>query len=60
VMGSAGLAELSAAGGILLIMIAFGLIQVKQFRTGNFLPALIVAPLFSKLGSVLTEYIPFL
>jgi uncharacterized membrane protein YqgA involved in biofilm formation len=60
VMGPAGLAELSAAGGILLIMIAFGLIQVKQFRTGNFLPALVVAPLFSKLGSMLAEVIPFL
>jgi hypothetical protein len=60
VMGEAGLAELTAAGGVLLIMIAFGLIQVRQFKTGNFLPALVIAPLFSKLGSWLSELFPFL
>jgi uncharacterized membrane protein YqgA involved in biofilm formation len=59
-MGDAGLAELSAAGGVLLVMIAFGLIQVRQFKTGNFIPALIVAPLFSKVGSWLSELLPFL
>lgn len=59
-MGDAGLAELSAAGGILLVMIAFGLIQVRQFKTGNFIPALLVAPIFSKLGSLLVEALPFL
>lgn len=59
-MGEAGLAELSAAGGVLLIMIAFGLIQVRQFKTGNFIPALVVAPLFSKLGSYLSNLFPFL
>jgi uncharacterized membrane protein YqgA involved in biofilm formation len=41
-------------------MIAFGLIQVRQFKTGNFIPALIVAPLFSKVGSWLSELLPFL
>jgi len=60
VMGDAGLAELSAAGGVLLVMIAFGLIQVRQFKTGNFIPALIVAPLFSKVGSWLSDLLPFL
>ena len=59
-MGEAGLAELSAAGGILLVMIAFGLIQVRQFKTGNFIPALLFAPLFSKAGSLLAEALPFL
>lgn len=59
-LGEAGLIELSAAGGVLLIMIAFGLIKVKEFKTGNFIPALLVAPLFSALGAWLTKVIPFL
>jgi uncharacterized membrane protein YqgA involved in biofilm formation len=58
-MGEAGLIELSSAGGVLLIMIAFGLIQVKQFKTGNFIPALLFAPLFSKLGTYLVSVLPF-
>lgn len=52
-MGEAGLAELSAAGGVLLVMIAFGLIQVRQFKTGNFIPALLVAPFLSKLATLI-------
>lgn len=59
-MGEAGLAELSAAGGVLLVMIAFGLIQVRQFKTGNFIPALLFAPIFSRIGAWLSQTIPFL
>jgi len=59
-MGEAGLAELSAAGGVLLIMIAFGLIQVRQFKTGNFIPALVFAPLFSKIGTWLSNLFSFI
>ncbi len=59
-MQDTGLNELSAAGGILLVMIAFNLIGVKQFKTGNFLPALILAPIFSSLGIMLSGAIPFL
>ena len=46
-----GLNELSAVGGILLIMIACNLIGIKQFKTGNFLPALILAPVFAYFGA---------
>jgi uncharacterized membrane protein YqgA involved in biofilm formation len=59
-MGEAGLAELSAAGGVLLIMIAFGLIHVRQFKTGNFIPALLVAPFFSRLGTWFASFLPWL
>ncbi|MDC7247982.1 MAG: DUF554 domain-containing protein [Sphaerochaetaceae bacterium] len=55
-----GLTELSAAGGVLLIMIAFNLLGVKQFKTGNFLPALVLAPLFAALAAVITEIVPFI
>ncbi len=59
-MKETGLNELSAAGGVLLVMIAFNLIGVKQFKTGNFLPALILAPFFSYLGILLSQALPFL
>ncbi len=36
------LAELTAIGGALIIMIALGLLELKSFKTGNFLPALLV------------------
>lgn len=59
-MGEAGLAELSASGGILLVMIAFSLMNIRQFKTGNFIPALLFAPILSKVGSWLVEIVPFL
>ncbi len=55
-----GLNELSASGGILLIMIAFNLIGLKQFKTGNFLPSLILAPIFANLGAIIVSTLPFL
>jgi uncharacterized protein len=38
--------ELTATGGVLLLGIAFSsLLEIKKIRVGNFLPALVVAPL---------------
>ncbi len=36
------LAELTAIGGALIIMIALGLLEIKNFKTGNFLPSILV------------------
>jgi len=36
------LAELTATGGALIIMIGLGLLDIKGFKTGNFLPAILV------------------
>jgi hypothetical protein len=36
------LSELTAIGGALVIMIALGLLEIKSFKTGNFLPAMVV------------------
>lgn len=36
------LSELTAIGGALIIMIALGLLELKSFKTGNFLPAILV------------------
>ncbi len=37
--------ELSAAGGVLIMGIGFLLLEIKRIRVGNFLPALLIAPL---------------
>jgi uncharacterized membrane protein YqgA involved in biofilm formation len=55
-----GLTELSAVGGVLLIMIAFNLLGIKQFKTGNFLPSLVLAPIFAALALLITSCVPFL
>jgi uncharacterized protein len=39
------IAEMTATGGVLLVGIALsGLLEIKKIRVGNFLPALVVAP----------------
>lgn len=54
------IAELSAAGGVLLIGIAISsLLEIKPIRVGNFLPALLLAPLIvGVLGALGIELLP--
>ena len=42
--GSEALAALVSAGGILIIGISLKLLELKDVRVGNFLPALVIAP----------------
>jgi uncharacterized membrane protein YqgA involved in biofilm formation len=42
--GSEALAALTSAGGILIIGIALKLLDVRDVKVGNFLPALVIAP----------------
>ncbi|MCW3017549.1 MAG: hypothetical protein JWO02_4641 [Solirubrobacterales bacterium] len=42
--GSEALAALSSAGGILIIGISLKLLDIKDVKVGNFLPALVIAP----------------
>src|ERR671927_239195 len=42
--GSEALAALTSAGGILIIGISLKLLDVKDVKVGNFLPALVIAP----------------
>ena len=42
--GSEALAALTSAGGVLIIGISLKLLDVKDVRVGNFLPALVIAP----------------
>jgi uncharacterized membrane protein YqgA involved in biofilm formation len=55
ILKESGLTELSAVGGVLLLMIGFGLLDIKKFKTGNFLPAMILAPAFSLLSPFLSS-----
>lgn len=45
----AHLAALTATGGLLLIGVAFRLLEIKQLKVGDLLPALLVAPLLTEL-----------
>ncbi|MFA6840086.1 MAG: DUF554 domain-containing protein [Sphaerochaetaceae bacterium] len=58
VLGDSGIAELSAVGGILLLMIGLGLTGIKEFKTGNFLPAMVVAPLLAWIAPYLSALMP--
>ena len=45
VLTPAMIAELTATGGVMMIGIGLNLLEVRQVRVGNMLPALVVAPL---------------
>ncbi len=49
-LGPLGIGELSAAGGVLLIMIGLGLLGLKKFKTANFTFALVFAPILGRLA----------
>ena len=38
------IAEMTATGGVLMLALGMGLLQIKQIRAGNLLPAIVVAP----------------
>lgn len=49
--------ELNATGGVILLAIAIGsLLEIKPIRAGNFLPALVIAPLMVVLMQFLGVY----
>jgi uncharacterized membrane protein YqgA involved in biofilm formation len=50
--GSEALATLTSAGGVLIIGISLKLLDVKDVKVGNFLPALLIAPLLVGLVSL--------
>jgi uncharacterized membrane protein YqgA involved in biofilm formation len=43
------IAELTAAGGIAVLAIGLGLLELKNIKVANFLPALVIAPLLAGL-----------
>lgn len=54
VLTEAMIAEMTAVGGVILIGLAISsLLEIKKIRAGNFLPALVIAPLITPLISAL-------
>jgi uncharacterized membrane protein YqgA involved in biofilm formation len=39
------IAEMTATGGVLMLAISLGLLELKKIRTGNLLPAIVIAPI---------------
>ena len=51
--------EMTAVGGVLLVAVAVsGILELRQVRTGNMLPALIVAPLAVAVMALLGVTLP--
>jgi uncharacterized protein len=57
VLSNTAIAEMSAAGGILMLGIGFALLDIKRIRIANLLPAVFVAPIFTALALLI---VPFL
>ncbi len=54
-MGEAGLNGISAVGGVLIMMIGFNLLSIKEFKTANFLPALLIVLLLTSISPWISE-----
>jgi uncharacterized membrane protein YqgA involved in biofilm formation len=52
-LGEAGIAYIAASGGFLLIMLALGLLGIKEIKTAYFLPSLALSPLLGYLFGLL-------
>ena len=52
------LGEISAAGGVLIVMISIGLIDIRQIKTANYLPALVFIALFVIADPYIAKIIP--
>lgn len=55
-IGDTGLVELSAVGGVLVMMIGFNLLNLRTIKTANFLPALLLIPLISWLQPLVSGW----
>ena len=53
VMDERTILVVSAIGGILLVGVALRLLELRQVRVANFLPALVLGPLFVRLGDAI-------
>lgn len=54
VLSDAMITEMTATGGLLVLAIALRILNLKQIRVGNLLPALIFAPLLVALVAAIT------
>ncbi len=52
-LGADGIGAMASTGGLLLVFLALNLLGLRDCRTGNFLPSLLLAPLMQFLYSLL-------
>jgi hypothetical protein len=52
VMDAATVAAITSAGGLILLGVALRLLDLKPVRVANFLPALVLAPLFLRVAEL--------
>jgi len=58
VLTEAMISEMTAVGGVILIGLAVGsLLEIKKIRAGNFLPALVIAPIITPLIAALLSWL---
>jgi len=48
-LSSDGINEISAIGGVMILMIGFNLLKIKSIKVANFFPSIILAPIFISL-----------
>jgi len=49
------IAEMTATGGVLMLGLGLGLLELKRIRVGNLLPALLIAPLIVLLVNAISR-----
>lgn len=54
-IGETGLVELSAVGGVLVVMIGLNLLKLREIKTSNFIPALLLVPVFTSVSPWITD-----
>ena len=57
VMDAPTILAITAAGGVILLGVALRLLDLKSVRVANFLPALLLAPIFIRLAAALRDLI---
>ncbi len=58
-MNETMIAEMTATGGVLMVGLGLGLLEIKRIKTGNLLPALLFAPLIVALLEWGAPWLPF-
>jgi uncharacterized protein len=58
VMDSVTILAVTAAGGLILMGVALRLLDLKAVRVANFLPALVLAPIFVRIAGLIRDAIP--
>ncbi len=57
VMDPATVLAISATGGLILLAVALRLLEVKALRVANFLPALLLAPIFIRFADAIRGWL---